>query len=237
MSEAFVTQLKFPMTYDVAKLQQDLKTALDQQWHAHYNPKDYSGDWDLIALMSSGGKSEWINAMPIAGVTVENTEIMENCPYFREVLESLPFEKTSVRLMRLRVGAEIKPHKDYCLGYEDGAFRMHIPVITNPDVEFILAGKRLIMEEGTCWYINANEEHSVANRGTEDRVHLVIDGKRNEWTDQLFFAEADESQFQRPPKPLSDTEKRQVIEALKLMEEPAAIALREKLEKELNESV
>ncbi|WP_430404079.1 aspartyl/asparaginyl beta-hydroxylase domain-containing protein [Fluviicola sp.] len=59
-----------------------------------------------------------------------------------------------------------------------------------------MADERLIMLPGECWYTNVNFVHSVANRGTEDRVHLVIDGVRNEWTDELFFALAPESSFQ-----------------------------------------
>jgi quercetin dioxygenase-like cupin family protein len=142
--------------------------------------------------------------------------------YFKEVLDGFLFEKTAVRLLQLAVGAEIKPHSDHCLGYEDGSFRLHIPIITNPDVEFILDGKRLIMNEGECWYIDANFEHSVANRGKQDRIHLVIDGIRNDWTDELFYKEASENQFTKPEITMSEEQKLQVIAELKRMNTSAA---------------
>lgn len=233
MADTFITAIRFPMTFDPARLQADVERTLKHNWSAHYSASDYTGGWDVISLMSYRGRSEWIQAAPVAGFPAELTEIMQDCRYFREVLDGFLFEKTSARLMRLEAGAVIKPHRDYCLGYEDGTFRIHIPVVTNADVEFIVAGERLIMEEGTCWYINASEEHSVANHGTQDRIHLVIDGRRNAWTDALFFAQAQEEQLQRPPKPMSEDTRRQVIESLRRMGDPASEALVAKLEQGL----
>ena len=53
---------------------------------------------------------------------------------------------------------------------------------------FTLAGKKLEMKPGECWYTNVNHIHSVSNHGKTDRIHLVIDGQRNEWSDELFFS-------------------------------------------------
>jgi quercetin dioxygenase-like cupin family protein len=224
-----VTSLKFPMTFDVARLQADLEKVLKKQWVAHYNTGAYSGNWTSIALLSAGGDSQTINALPTDRQPVTETEVMEGCAYFREVLNGFLFEKTTARLLCLETGAEIKPHRDYCLGYEDGVFRLHIPIVTNPDVEFVLAGERIVMDEGTCWYINANEEHSVANRGTENRIHLVIDGERNEWTDQLFFSLAPEEQFQPKKTEMSDESTQRMIEELERLGTPAALALLKQL--------
>lgn len=127
--------------------------------------------------------------------------------------------------MRLNAGAVIKPHKDHALGYEDGDFRLHIPIVTNPDVNFMLGGERIVMNEGTCWYINANEEHAVSNNGLTDRIHLVIDGKRNEWTDDIFFSLAPESSFQKVERKMSLKEQGLMIEELKRMNTPAADAI------------
>jgi hypothetical protein len=38
------------------------------------------------------------------------------------------------------------------------------------------------MREGECWYLL----HCVHNRGTTDRVHLVIDCQLNPWLDEMF---------------------------------------------------
>lgn len=224
-----IKHLQFPMTFDRDRLKADLDRVLRENWVAHYNSGAYSGNWTSIALLSAGGDSQHINALPTDKQPVIETEIMRDCAYFREVLDQFAFPKTTARLLCLEVGAEIKPHRDYCLGYEDGVFRMHIPIVTNPDVEFLLAGERLIMEEGTCWYINANEEHSVANRGTENRIHLVIDGERNAWTDQLFFSMAPEEQFQHQTPETNPEDLQRMIEELERQGTPAALDLIERL--------
>ncbi|MDH4472444.1 MAG: aspartyl/asparaginyl beta-hydroxylase domain-containing protein [Fluviicola sp.] len=221
----FVTQLCFPFTFDPELLKADLEKVLKHNWSEHYNKGAYSGNWTSIALLAPGGNANNINAMPSEQSPLLETELLHECPTFKRILDEFPFEKISARLLCLEVGAKIKPHRDNCLGYEDGVFRMHIPIVTNAEVEFVLAGERIVMEEGTCWYINANEEHSVANRGSENRVHFVIDGVRNAWTDELFFAQAPESSFERPPVPISEEQKMRMIAELERLGTPVALEL------------
>lgn len=227
---AAITALRFPFKFDVNLLKKDLETVLGSSWVSHYNSMAFSGNWSSIALMSEGGKSSNIVATPSGNAPVTETEIMEKCPYFREVTATFNCPKTTVRLLRLGAGAEVMPHRDHSLGYEDGVFRIHIPVVTNPDVEFVLAGERIVMDEGTCWYIDANEEHSVKNGGKEDRIHLVIDCERNEWTNELFFSQAPESEFQSKREPEHSPEELDLMIAeLERMHNPAAKTLIEEL--------
>ena len=220
--DTLIRSIKFPIVFDTEKLKNDLSKIINKKWTDHYNTNDYTGKWTSVALMSKDGKSDTIYALSSDIDEIVNTEILDSCTYFKEILDSFLFEKTAVRLLQLAVGAEIKPHSDHCLGYEDGSFRLHIPIITNPDVEFILDGKRLVMNEGECWYIDANFEHSVANRGKQDRIHLVIDGIRNDWTDDLFYKEASETQFHKPKTVMSEEQKLLMIAELRKMNTPAA---------------
>lgn len=229
--QELVRSIKFPFTFDTERLKNDVQKVMNTAWIDHYNTKDYEGKWTSVALMSIGGKSDNIYALNNTTEEVIYTEILNSCDYFKEILDGFLFKKTAVRLLRLAVGAEIKPHKDYCLGYEDGSFRLHIPIITNSDVEFILDDTRLIMNEGECWYIDANFTHSVANRGTMDRIHFVIDGIRNEWSDALFFKEADEEQFIRPTVELAESEKNKMIAELEKMNTPTALDIIANLKK------
>jgi hypothetical protein len=222
MMSKLIRSIKFPFVFDKKRLKKDVEKVMSSKWINHYNTNDYRGDWSSIALMSQGGKSENIYALDNGNDEVIYTDILLTCNYFKEILEQFIFKKTSVRLLRLSVGAEIKPHKDHCLGYEDGCFRIHIPIITNSEVNFILDNNRLIMNEGECWYIDANFTHSVSNYGEEDRIHLVIDGIRNEWTDALFFQEAKENDFVKPIPKISSEQKELMIEELKRMNTPAA---------------
>jgi hypothetical protein len=223
--EKLVRHIRFPFEFDTQKLQNEVQLILNKNWIKHYNANDYIGNWSSIALVSQGGKSDNINAFPMGKESIDYTDAIDNCHYFKEIIDSFLFEKTTVRLLRLAVGAVIKPHVDNCLGYEDGNFRIHIPVITNKDVEFILDNERLLMNEGECWYINANFTHSVANKGDKDRIHLVIDGIRNEWTDTLFFKEANEKQFMKQKPQISNEEKKLIIKQLELMNTETSIQL------------
>lgn len=224
-----VRHIKFPFHFDVNNLQSDINKIQNNKWIAHYNKNDYEGNWTSLSLLSVDGKSETIYASPIISEAIFETEILSSCPYLKEVLDGFLYKKTCVRLLRLAANAEIKPHSDNCLGYEDGTFRIHIPIITNPNVEFILDNERLIMNEGECWYINANFIHSVTNKGKEDRIHLVIDGIRNDWTDNLFFKDHDESQFQKPIPVINEAEKKLIIAQLKLLNSATADEIISKL--------
>lgn len=228
------THLRLPFTFDVELLRQDLSTALSTEWTPHFNTHGYTGGWKSVALLAPGGNAQHILAMSADAATLEETAVLSACPYFREVLSRFrcPFE--SVRLLNLQPGAEILPHQDYQLGYEDGTFRLHIPIVTNDGVEFILNGETLNMQPGECWYTNVNYEHSVANRGSEDRVHLVIDGTRNEWSDELFFSLAPPESFDPPaPEALSRETKLRMLEELELSDQPAARELAQTLRGEL----
>ena len=88
--------------------------------------------------------------------------------------------------MRLTPGSRIKEHTDLDLSFEDGMVRIHIPVTSNADVEFRLNNSRIVMEAGDAWYLRLSDPHSVENRGSTDRVHLVVDADINGWVEALF---------------------------------------------------
>jgi len=53
--------------------------------------------------------------------------------------------------------------------------RVHVPVITNPAVEFTCDSETIHMAPGACWLFDSFRWHEVHNRGEERRVHLVLD--------------------------------------------------------------
>lgn len=227
--------LKLPFQFDEMKLVNDLNLIVDSKWLPHFNTGGYQGDWKVISLYSQDGDENNIFAFSDNSQAISETSVMQECAYFREVVNSFQFPILSVRLLRLGVGAEIKPHRDHELGYENNNFRLHIPITTNENVSFILDSVRLKMLPGECWYTNVNFVHSVSNKGETDRIHLVIDGKRNSWSDKLFFSLAPEDSF--IPKPSEnhapETIKRMIAE-LKLSDLPAAKQLIAELQEKLD---
>jgi len=156
----------------------------------HFNQAYYQGDWSAIALRSVGGQAGHIYPDPTAGNAFADTPLLARCAGVNQVLGMLHCPQKSVRFLRLKAGSVIKEHSDLELDFQDGEVRLHIPVITNPDVEFILAGSRFVMREGECWYLNVSRPHSVNNRGATDRIHLVVDCVVNDWLRDMMLSAA-----------------------------------------------
>jgi len=234
-TQQITKNLQLPFQFDIKKLQEELAVMLKSDWTPHFNTGGYTGNWNSIALYAQNGDTANIYAMSNSDVPITETPILKNAQYFKEVIQTFKTKLLSVRLLKLEVGAYIKPHRDYNCGYEDDIFRIHIPIITNPKVNFILDEERLEMREGQCWYTNVNYTHSVANNGTSDRIHLVIDGERNAWSDKLFFSLApQESFFPKQEEPTYSLEvMEEMLVGLKSMNSDGAALLVKDLESKI----
>jgi hypothetical protein len=79
-----------------------------------------------------------------------------------------------VVLARLPPGCQIDPHLDSHASFSV-AHRIHVPLVTNADVEFIVGDERVVTRPAHAFELNNKMVHSVANRGTTARVHLIFD--------------------------------------------------------------
>lgn len=59
----------------------------------------------------------------------------------------------------------------------DNKKRIHIPIITHPDIILYNSGDEIHMEVGKVYMIDHYKEHSVVNPTDCERIHLVIDWK------------------------------------------------------------
>jgi len=176
---------KLPFTFDADALKADVLLFKADEWTPHFNTQYYEGDWSGLALRSAANAHVALYPDPTA-TGFEDTDSLKRCAYVPEVLNTFKCELESVRFLRLGAGARILEHRDYKLALEDGVARVHIPVVTNPKVEFFLDGTYLEMLAGEPWYLNFNLKHRVENNSTDDRVHLVIDCIVNDWFLSLF---------------------------------------------------
>jgi hypothetical protein len=179
--------VRLPLPFDAGRLATDLANVKPDEWQPHYNRADYDGDWSGIALRSATGASTELFNNPNTSTFVD-TPVLERCPYFREAISRFECPLRAVRLLRLGPGARILEHTDFGLKYCDGDFRLHIPIATNPETDFVVAGRRLPLIAGEAWYIDFSLPHRIFNRGATDRVHLVIDGKVNQWAHSLILS-------------------------------------------------
>ena len=200
----FADRLRLPLSFDPVRLERDLEALSGVAWIEHFVKQNYDGDWSVIPLRGVAGATHpvmMIYANPTA-TEFADTPMLAPCPYFREVLAAFACELQCVRLMRLTPGSVIKEHDDGDLDAANGVARIHIPVTTNAGVEFELNRRRIVMAPGSAWYLRLSDPHRVANKGTTDRVHLVIDAVVNDWlTDLLRRAETDERETAGPASP------------------------------------
>ena len=209
-----ITHLQLPFQFDVEKLEHDLQVVNELDWTSIIYKQNYTGDWNSLSLYAFNGDALDSSADNNGDKTLVPTPAVLNCGYFQEVIASFKSQLLSVRLLKLSAGSKIKPHSDFRLGYEDNNCRIHIPITTNNQVSFMLNGEQLNLLPGTCWYINANFTHAVSNLGTEDRVHLVIDLERNDWTDNIFFSLAPKESFAIESEEFSPEVLREMIQQL-----------------------
>ena len=180
-----IRSLQLPFVFDPARLQTDLAALSADAWVPHFNQAYYTGEWSGIALRSVGGLARQLYQDPTK-TEFADTPLMALCPYLQSVASTFQCPLEAVRLLRLRAGSRIKEHRDFGLCYEEGEFRVHIPIVTNSALEFYLEDERLDLREGECWYINFNLKHHIHNDGDTDRVHLVVDGQVNDWVRAVF---------------------------------------------------
>jgi len=176
---------KLPLLFNAGETQNEL-LSVDKNWQSHFNTYHFEGSWTVLALRSPDGSHTNIIPELMANSEYRDTLFMEQFPSVKQLLSKFDCPIMAVRFLNLQAGAIIKPHRDNELAFEKGEARLHFPIITNPDVEFYIEDDRILLTEGSCWYINANLTHQVFNKGNTDRIHLVIDCKVNSWLKDLI---------------------------------------------------
>lgn len=218
---------RLPFSFDPATLKADLAALSAEGWLPHFNTGFYDGDWSGLVLR---GPVE-DRGLYAADGEMEDKPALAACPALRGVIAAFDCPIRSVRLMRLGPGAVIHEHRDYDLGLDRGEVRLHVPVVTNPDVDFRLNNRRVDMAEGEIWYLDLHHPHRVANRGATGRVHLVLDLVVNDWL--RSFLPAEEMASERSSEPTPDP----VAAAAALEAFRALVAIRPDLHAELADIV
>jgi hypothetical protein len=77
-------------------------------------------------------------------------------------------------LARVLPNCRIDPHVDRHPSFSI-AHRIHVPLVTNPQVEFIVGAERITPRPNQAFELNNKLPHSVDNRGDTPRIHLIFD--------------------------------------------------------------
>ncbi|PIQ48630.1 MAG: aspartyl beta-hydroxylase [Cytophagales bacterium CG12_big_fil_rev_8_21_14_0_65_40_12] len=228
---------KLSFNFDQHLLLKDLNKA-ESDWIGHFNTDYYSGDWSGIQLRAPKNESNSISPSHSSNKEYKNLPVLNSLEYIREVLETIETPKDSIRFLKLASGSEIKPHKDFDLIFWDGFVRLHVPILTNDKVKFILDGELLNMQPGECWFGDFSKTHSVINEGSSDRIHLVIDCQVNDWLRGQFEACGILEKEEQALDPLifhNDELKRMMIQELERMEGEGAKLAIEKIKNSIRQ--
>ncbi len=98
-------------------------------------------------------------------------------PVMHDLIEKhYPAGGTIIRAMaaKLIAGGKIKPHHDSHPSFHCG-HRIHVPITTNPRVRFMIDGRPYKLQVGQAYELNNQKQHSVMNKGTEDRITFIFD--------------------------------------------------------------
>jgi hypothetical protein len=185
-------RIRLPFRFAPGPLQREVEALGRSSWTDHFVKANFEGQWSVIALRGPEGETHPIRMIysdPGAKGYADQPALAD-VPNLRQVLQTFSCPLLSVRLMRLGPGSTIKPHRDLDLDAVLGTARLHVPIATGSQVEFLLAGRAVAMAPGECWYLRLSEVHSVHNRGSEDRVHLVIDAEVNDWLAEILSTAA-----------------------------------------------
>jgi len=74
----------------------------------------------------------------------------------------------------LTAGSNIRAHSDIHQSFHC-AHRIHVPITTNPRVWYTIHGRPYQFRLGRAYEINNQAQHSVTNRGAEDRITFIFD--------------------------------------------------------------
>lgn len=122
----------------------------------------FTDGWPDIRVTREAGWNEFApTALPVM------QEIIRNHYSIRGTIIRAVFAKL---LAGKSVDEHMDGHPTFAIGH-----RIHVPLVTNDQVDFVIAGQHFNLKEGIAYEVSNLDFHYVANPSTEDRIHLIFD--------------------------------------------------------------
>jgi hypothetical protein len=158
--------IKLPFTFDHARLADEISQFAEEEWRAH--PTALKGNSSLVLVSTRGEENDDFTG------PMKPSPRLQKTPYIRQIMAHFNSVIGRSRLMRLAPGASVTQHIDANYFWRNH-LRIHIPIITDPDVAFYCNQEEVHMAAGESWTFDNWFVHSVENRSDITRIHLVID--------------------------------------------------------------
>jgi uncharacterized protein (TIGR03032 family) len=159
--------IQLPLLFDANRLAREVEAVPEEEWRPH--PQGHPGNSALPLIAAGGDPANDATKGPM-----RPTPHLARCPYLRQVLAAFETVLGRTRLMRLDGNAEATPHADTNY-YWMQRVRIHVPVVTQPEVRFLCGRREVHMAAGEAWLFDTWQTHNVINPNPTRRIHLVAD--------------------------------------------------------------
>ena len=159
--------IRLPFTFDAPRLAEEVAIFGESDWRPH--PQGYPGNSALPLIAVNGDPFD----DSVKGV-MRATPHLRRLPYLRQVLSAFHAVWGRTRLMRIDGNGEATAHCDTNY-YWARHTRVHVPIVTDPDVLFLCGDRSLHMPAGSSWIFDTWRIHNVVNPNPTRRIHLVAD--------------------------------------------------------------
>ena len=157
---------KLPVSFDIERLRAEVAAFPEASWARH--PNDIAGNSSLRLISAEGGENDDVD-----GVMLPTAHLLAS-PYIRQVLASFGVVWSRSRLLKLSPQHGVPQHADINYHWFYRA-RLHVPILTHPQVRFHCDGEAVHMAAGEAWIFDNWRQHRVDNPVDAPRIHLVAD--------------------------------------------------------------
>jgi len=157
---------KFPFRFDTDRLRAEVEAIAEEFWREHH--EGFAGNSALTLITTNGGDNDDVEP------PMRPTEHLLRSPYMMQIMAQFRTLHGRARLMRLAPRSGVPPHVDIQYYWRARA-RVHIPVVTHPDIKFRCGGEVVHMAAGEAWTFDNWRSHQVINETDTRRVHLTFD--------------------------------------------------------------
>lgn len=157
---------QLPVLFEIERLQAEVAALPLEAWVSH--PDNVSGNSAARLISAGGAETDCVHGQMLP------TPWLAAMPYARQILAGFGVVWSRSRLMRLAPGASVPEHADINYHWHTRV-RLHIPILTRPQVRFHCDGESVHMASGEAWVFDNWRRHHVENGSDADRIHLVAD--------------------------------------------------------------
>lgn len=172
-NEAFLFLGKMPLFHELLN---EVLLLTDEQWTEYEDRKKTRG--------AASAKTDTIPLIYDLKHRINSKILHKNYEKFSKYIDQISIlaiqhfgkiEPQQAMLTRLTSGSVIPRHRD------EGPLtakthRIHVPIVTNSECIFSVGSEFKNLKAGEVWVVdNVNKYHGVENKGTVDRIHLIVD--------------------------------------------------------------